>query len=173
MKRICPTVLTLALFAMAPPLAAQQENSANTLRFDPAAERAPAKIADLAWLQGYWVGEGLGGQTEELWMPPMSDRMYGTFTLAKEGELVFSEAMLLVEEEGSLALRVKHFSKDFVGWEEKDGFVSFPLVRLGENEAYFNGLTLRRDGDQLMIYLVLVSGGERSEMTFEMSRQSL
>ena len=35
-------------------------------------------------------------------MPPMSDRMHGTFTLAKEGELVFSEAMILVEADNSV-----------------------------------------------------------------------
>ena len=63
--------------------------------------------------------------------------MQGIFTLSREGELTFSEAMTLVEEEGSLVLKVKHFTPEFVGWEEKDGFVSFPLVGLGENEAYF------------------------------------
>lgn len=173
MKRIYLAILPLALLSMASGLAAQLENSANTLRLDPAAERKPAEIADLAWLQGYWVGEGLGGQTEELWMPPMADRMYGTFTLVREGEIVFTEAMLLIEEEGSLTLRVKHFDKEFVGWEEKDGFVSFPLVRAGENEAYFNGLTIRREGDDMKIYLVLVSGGERTEHAFQMTRRSL
>ncbi len=149
------------------------ENSPNALRLAPSASPGQAKIADLAWLAGYWTGDGLGGMCEELWMPPSADRMYGTFTLAQEGKIVFSEAMLMVEEEGSVVLRVKHFDPAFVGWEEKDGYVSFPLVRVGENEAYFNGLTFRRDGDQLAIYLVLESGGERTEDVFRLRRQSL
>ena len=173
MRRTGLVILTLILSSPSAELASQQENSANTLRLDPAAKPGAAKIADLAWLSGYWKGEGLGGETEELWMPPMSDRMYGTFTLVQEGEIVFTEAMLLIEQEGSLVLRVKHFDKEFVGWEEKDGFVSFPLVRLGENEAFFNGLTLRRAGDRLVIYLVLKSGGDRTEHTLRMSRNSL
>ena len=30
---------------------------------------AAATIADAAWLEGRWVGEGLGGQAEEVWSP--------------------------------------------------------------------------------------------------------
>ena len=173
MTRTGLMLLTLALVAISSGLDAQQESSANTLRLDSGAEPAEATIADLAWLTGYWTGPGLGGATEELWMPPMADRMNGVFTLVREGEVVFTEAMLLVESEGSVVLRVKHFDKEFVGWEEKDGFVSFPLVKLGENEAYFNGLTFRRDGDRLVIYLVLSSGGQRTEQAFDLTRKPL
>lgn len=30
----------------------------------------PAKIDAMAWLAGYWEGEGLGGKIEDIWMPP-------------------------------------------------------------------------------------------------------
>ena len=84
-----------------------------------------------------------------MWTHPRGDRMQGIFTLSNDGVLNFSEAMTLVERDGSLVLRVKHFTKDFVGWEEKADSVDFPLVKTGKNEAYFNGLTFKRDGDQL------------------------
>ena len=97
--------------------------------------------------------------------------MQGIFTLSKDGSLSFSEAMTLVEEEGSLILKVKHFTPEFVGWEEKEDYVSFPLVKLGENEAYFRGLTFRRKGaDELSIYIVLTSKGERTEHEIKLER---
>lgn len=154
-------------------IAAQSRNSEHTLRLDEAASSPAAEIEQMAWLAGYWRGEGLGGVSEEVWTRPSGDRMYGTFTLVREGKWVLSEAMLLVEEGGSLVLKVKHFTPDFVAWEEKDGYVSFPLVRLGETEAWFNGLTFRRSDESLAIYLVLVSQGEKTEHEFRLRRVPL
>ena len=36
----------------------------------------------------------------------------------------FYELMLLAEEEGSLVLKVKHFSADFTAWEDKEDYLS-------------------------------------------------
>lgn len=149
------------------------KNSENTLRLADGASSPKAQIEQLAWLSGYWTGVGLGGETEEMWTPPVGDRMHGLFTLRRDGEIVFSEAMILIEKEGSLVLRLKHFDSDFVGWEDKQGSVDFPLVQLGDREAYLSGLTLRRDGDRLLIYLVLSRGDERSEERFVMQRTEL
>ena len=150
---------------------AQTAISDNTLRLDEGAPRPAAGIADVGWLAGYWRGEGLGGSCEEIWSLPAGDRMQGIFTLSRDGALVFSEAMTLVEEEGSLVLKVKHFTPEFVGWEEKDGSVDFPLVRLGENQAWFRGLTFRRTGDDtLSIFIVLTSQGEKTEHELKMRR---
>jgi len=165
--------LALAQVSTAATETVKATESANTLQIDPATGPAAAEIESLSWLRGYWVGPGLGGECEELWMPPMSDRMHGTFTLVQEGKLVFSEAMILVEVDDTVELRVKHFDPEFVGWEEKDGYVTFPLVRLEENTAYFHGLTFRRSGDKLKIFLVLTQEGVRSEMSFDLSRVAL
>lgn len=164
--------LLLAGFSTGQPLAPKQ-SSANTLKLADGATSPKAKIGELAWLAGLWEGSGLGGVSREIWAPPQTDRMYGTFTLEKEGKLVFSEAMLLVEEAGSVVLKIKHFNPDFTGWEEKDGFVRFPLVRLGEHSAYFGGLTLRRQGESLTVYLVLTEGEERTEHVFSFERVPL
>ncbi len=167
-------ILTLALTPAAtaeePATAEAEPNAApaNTLRLGDA-EPGRGTIADVAWLSGAWAGEGLGGWAEEIWGQAVGDRMYGTFTLRKNDALVFSEHMVIVEEQGSLVLKVKHFTPEFSAWEEKDDFTAFKLVRLGENEAYFSGLTLRREGnDGLKIYLVLKQGEERTEHVFDM-----
>ena len=164
-------VATALMLAAAVPGAAQTPLSENTMKLAEGESAPRAEIADVGWMAGYWRGPGLGGDCEEIWSLPAGDRMQGIFTLSRDGALTFSEAMTLVEEEGSLVLKVKHFTPEFVGWEEKEDYVSFPLVKLGEDEAYFRGLTFRRTGaDELSIYIVLTSGGERTEHALKMRR---
>jgi hypothetical protein len=139
------------------PLTASQESKpANTMKLEPDSARPKAKIADLAWIQGRWVGEGLGGTVEEIWSPPIGDSMLGMFRLVKNGKVVFSEHCVLVESEGSLVLRVKHFDANFKAWEEKDVSVNFPLVKLTPTEANFDGLTIRKkDADTVLMYVAI------------------
>ncbi len=100
--------------------------------------------------------------------------MTGFFTLVRGGAHVLSETMVIVEENGSLALKLKHFRPDFVGWEEKDKYVTFRLVRLGEREAFFSGLTFRRTADDtLVIYLRQVAEGKTYEEAFTFKRAVL
>ncbi len=99
--------------------------------------------------------------------------MTGFFTLVSNATFSFSETMVIVEENGSLALKLKHFKPDFVGWEEKDKYVTFRLVRLGDREAFFSGLTFRRTGDTLAIYLRLTEEGKTWEESFTFQRGAL
>lgn len=175
------TMIALSLFLPVGPFAQADDspkapadpwvqNSQNTLKLVDGAKSPPAKIGEMAWLTGYWQGPGMGGHCEEAWGQPIGDRMLGWFSLRKEGGLVLSEAMTLVEHDGSLMLRVKHFDPEFVGWENRDGFMSFPLVKLGEQEAYFQGLTFRRTGSGLNIYLVVGGPEKKTEFEFKMTR---
>jgi len=113
---------------------------------------APVKatIADAAWLSGRWTGEGMGGRLDEGFADPVGGQMAGYFTLSRGGKPVFHEMILLIEHEGSLRLRVKHFGPDFIGWEEKDRFLDFPLVTLAPGELGFRGMVFRRDGPDRM-----------------------
>jgi hypothetical protein len=104
------------------------------------------------------VGEGLGGYSEETWSGPAGGAMVGTYRLLKEGKAVFYEFLLLTEENGSLILKLKHFSPELVAWEEKDKFVDFPLVAIEADgrTIHFDGLTFSRGADDtLTIYLLL------------------
>lgn len=144
----------------------------NTRRLSPGASGPSAALSDLSWLAGHWHGEGLGGKCDEVWLPASGGSMIGTFRLVKDGQLVFSEFLTIVEDSGSLVMKVKHFDPDGTGWEDKDEFVAFPLVELGDEEAYFNGLTLRRlDGDRLEIFLALKQkDGSVREEAFHLRR---
>ena len=74
------------------------------------------------------------------------------------------EFVLIIEEEGSLSVQLKHFNADLSGWEEKDKHISFPLVKLTAKAAYFEGLTYLRDGpDRLKVYVVAGQEGNVKE----------
>jgi hypothetical protein len=145
----------------------------NTLRAAEDVPSPPATLESVLWLLGHWKGPGLGGVSEEIWAEPAGGSIMGMYRLVQDGKPSFYEFILLSEENGSLVLKLKHFNPDLTGWEEKDGFVTFRLLKLAPNEAYFGGLTYRRvDDDTLMIFLALRDGdGNLREERFELARQ--
>lgn len=135
---------------------AQTRHTDNTVRLDEGKTGGPASIADISWLAGSWSGTGLGGFSEELWSRPSGGIMMGTYRLIKDGKPVFYEMMLLLETEGTILLRLKHFAPNFVGWEEKDKSVDFKFVKKDGNRMYFSGLTFeRKSKTELNIFLAL------------------
>ena len=113
-------------------------------------------LADLKWIAGSWTGEAMGGRFEETWNPVSADSMVGMFKFIKDGKVVFYEILTIVEQDESLLLRLKHFTPDLVGWEEKDKSIEFPLVSISEKEAKFNGLTFTRISDEEMHIAVVM-----------------
>lgn len=105
----------------------------------------PASLEQMDWLIGQWEGDGIGGAPAmESWLPPAGGTMVGTFVQESgEGAIMFSEILYLMEENGSLVLKLKHFNADLTSWEEKDEMLTFRLVAIEECAAYFNALTLR------------------------------
>jgi hypothetical protein len=133
----------------------------------PAPPSPPAKIESMAWLAGYWEGEGLGGRMEDIWMPPRDGVILGAFRLVQPQGKGFYELFAIEEDAGSLRFVVKHFHRNWVGWEEKDVAVKMPLVSISENAASFGGVGFRREGaDQLVVELVmrLKDGTTRTEV---------
>lgn len=124
------------------------------------AHSPPATITDISWIQGNWQGKALGGQTEEIWSAPSAGSMMGMFKLISEGEISFYELLTIVESNGSLLLRIKHFDKDMNGWEEKDSSIEFPLVDTKKNAAYFDGLTFKKISNSQMNVYVNIEGEE-------------
>lgn len=150
---------------------AQEKNTEHTMKLGAGQKSAPATIADMAWFAGRWTGEGMGGQNEEHWGPPSAGMMLGTFRHSKEGRTVFLEFMSLVEKEGSLVLRIKHFTPDFIGWEEKDKMIEFPFVTKKDGAMYFSGLTFVPKGkDEVTIYLAMKQKEQVKEEVFRLKR---
>lgn len=156
------SLATLCLCALPASLSAQETRQA-----EPDAEPAKATLADMDWLVRQWVGDGIGGAPAmESWLPPTGQTMVGTFVQeTDEGGIMFTEHLYLMEEEGSLVLRLKHFNADLTGWEERDGMLTFRLVAMEPCAAYFSGLTLRcadseKPGEGLVAAVRMQSGGE-------------
>ncbi|GMN02400.1 DUF6265 family protein [Erythrobacter sp. MTPC3] len=133
----------------ASPSAAQGERYETRIGED-GGESPPATLDQMDWLTGQWSGEGINGAPAmESWLPPAGGVMVGTFVQeTPDGSIMFTEHMYLMEEAGSLVLRLKHFNADLTGWEEKDGMLSFRLVAIEPCAAYFHALTLRCDDPQ-------------------------
>jgi hypothetical protein len=150
------------------PALGQSKQTANTLKLDHEGNRPRARVTDLAWLQGHWIGEGLGGTTEEIWSPPLGNSMMGMFRLVKDGKVVFSELLFIVEDQDSLNLKLKHFDADFKGWEEKDVSRKFGLVKREGNTAFFDGMTIRKRDDGTLQAFVAIrrKSGEIIEEEF-------
>ncbi len=138
------TILVLLAFGFGNNADAQSLKTEHTYKLDDIDSRPAANLEDVAWLVGSWTGEAFGNTFEEVWNPASAGSMVGMWKLMNQDEVVFYELMLLVEEEGSLSLKVKHFSEDFTAWEVKEDFVRFPLVKLEENAVHFSGLSFNR-----------------------------
>lgn len=154
---LCTTVLCIALtlpVSGTEPVVATTQPLGHTLAYVEGTPRPKAAIRAMAWLAGHWRGPALGGISEEFWSDPAGGAMMGMFRSVKDGTVVFYELLTIVEDAGSLVLKLKHFHPDLKGWEEKDEMREFPLVKLGDREIFFDGMTFRRDGKNSMTIFV-------------------
>ncbi|MDJ0751527.1 MAG: DUF6265 family protein [Woeseiaceae bacterium] len=139
--KVLAAALVVALFGTA---SAQTAVTEHTVRLDDAERRPPATLEDVSWLVGAWKGEAFGGTFEEVWNPPSKGSMIGFFKFMGDDAVGFYELLLLVEEEGSLSLKVKHFNPDFSAWEEKEEHVDFRFVSASEDVIHFSGISFYR-----------------------------
>ena len=150
---------------------AETPSTEHTFRLEDGEQRPSASLEDVAWLAGSWTGSAFGEQFEEVWNPPSAGSMVGLFKLYDGDEVSFYEILLIIEEEDSLALRVKHFTADFVAWEEKPDYISFPLVRVDPDAVHFSGLSFYRTGaDSIDGYIVMRSASGVREEKLEYQR---
>jgi len=122
--------------------------------------RAKASLDDLAWLAGEWTGEGFGLVLHENYSAPVGGQMAAHFYGAKDGKPQFYEFETIAQDGDSLVFRVKHFNPDMTGWEEKDKFISFPLIAVEKDVWRFDGLTIRRTGPDTAEHVVTVKHGD-------------
>ena len=93
-------------------------------------------LTKLSWLAGNWKGTGLGGNCDELWMPSGDSSMQGIFRFYEKGKLQFTEYMHIIQEnDGTLAVKLKHFSADLSPWENKDDWTIFKLIKARKDEV--------------------------------------
>lgn len=170
LTRIAAAIAALALLAPLPGALSAQETRVGEAGF----QSPPATIAAADWLTGQWSGAGIGGaEAHESWLAPSAGTMVGTFVQENaDRTIMFTEHMYLMEHEGSLVVRLKHFNPDLTGWEEKDGMVTFRLLSAEPCALYFSALTYRCEGEGGMVVAVRMKSDqpEPEELVFRFRR---
>ena len=173
MKTIRLIVLFLITIALSIKSHSQVKHTENTLKLVLAKNQQKTTIESLKWLAGSWSGVGFGAQCEEVWNLPKANAMMGMFQMFKDGKILIYEFIQIVEENGSLVLKLKHFNADFSGWEEKDNTVDFPLIRIEGTTAWFDGLTYQRQGNELKSWVAIKQKDDtlkEGEFTFKVKK---
>jgi len=153
MKRLVGITLLLCLVQATH---AQSQRTEHTYTLDDPASRPAATLDDVSWLVGNWSGDAFGSKFEQHWNPPSAGSMIGFFKLLDGDEVSFYELLLLVEEESSLSLKVKHFNPDFTAWEDKEDYVNFRYIMSDDDAVHFSGISFYRiDDDTMHAYLAM------------------
>lgn len=125
---------------------------------------APATLADAAWLEGHWVGEMPNAAVESIIYAKKAGQMPGFVRALQGGSIMFYEIMVFGEVSNSLYQRVKHFSADLAGMEDRDAYVERPLVAKDETSLFFDGSTFTRTGpDSFTVYHLYREGDKEIE----------
>ena len=124
----------------------------------------PATLADVAWLEGRWIGEMPEGPVEHVILGPRFGHLPGFVRAVNRQGVIFYEIWVLAEARGSLTVRVKHFSPELAGWEAQEAYIDRPLVDRDASNLFFDGATYSRTGpDTFTVYFLNRSGGEERD----------
>ncbi len=163
--------ILLALMLMIPFISLGQTNYNQTVAYDSIKGSPKATLEEIAWIQGHWRGTAFGGSTEEIWSPPLHGSMMGVFKASTSEGISFYEIMTIIETDGTLLFRLKHFDENLKGWEKKDETVDFKLVKLEKGKAYFDDFTFEYiSDDEINVYVVVDNNGKESEIKFNYVR---
>lgn len=123
-----------------------------------------ATIADMAWIEGHWIGEMPDGPVEHVVLSPRFGHLPGFVRALGDRAPVFYEISVFAEQGDSLTVRVKHFTPELAGWEAQSEYVARPLVNRDATNFYFDGITFSRTGpDSFTVYFLNRSEGKERE----------
>ena len=140
------------------------------------AQGGPVKLEELAWLEGRWGGDALGGHCEEIWSAPSGGSMMGMFRLVTDDKASVYEFLMLEETAKGVTLRFKHYSPGFEPWEKEAPLV-LELVRVGaaswtfespvEGQSPSRMIYTRPDKDQMIVTVETVREGRPEPESFD------
>ena len=125
----------------------------------PAQPPARATVADLAWIVGEWRGERDGSVAGEAYATPVAGQITGLFYEARADKLTLVELSQIVERDGGVVFRYRHFNPDFTGWEDRDGKASeHVLLAIEGKRLFFDGMTLDHSRPDALDFHIRVKG---------------
>ncbi|TWR31325.1 hypothetical protein FPZ43_02285 [Mucilaginibacter pallidiroseus] len=101
------------------------------------AQNKQKSVTSLAFMAGDWRLKHKWGDMQELWSAPYGDNVMGTFRCVKDGKVVFYEFMVVEQGPDVPVLKLRHFNKGSIGWEEKTKPLSMPAIDVSNNQAVF------------------------------------
>ncbi|WP_297732496.1 DUF6265 family protein [uncultured Maricaulis sp.] len=132
-------------------------------------------LEQLAWMEGCWQADGFAGEMSECWMRTQSGELVGAFQYSAQGALQFTEMLMIgTNSEGEFGYHVKHFNRDFSGWETQNEQLTFDFRQISEARIEFGGLVLEFEGPDAFtarLDMRQQDGSLRTEV-FEFSRVS-
>lgn len=134
-------------------------------------EKPSISLETCQWLVGYWVGDGFGGTSEEIWSPVSEDgSMMCMYRHTKDGVVSFYEFVSLTPD----GMKIKHFAPDMKGWEEKEQYITFPLLSVTPDRLTFEGMEMVRKSDNEMeVTLQLKRQDHEEKEVFHYTRRAL
>lgn len=141
MNRLRNALLFGSLMLVAATEANAQEMPAGCPATPPDARAAAgdATLADFAWLEGTWRGEGPGGATAEAhYRAPEAHVLPSFFWLRTEDAVVVLETVTLVEGDEGIALYVRHFTPELEPLEAERALTLRLVAREGERFVFAN-----------------------------------
>lgn len=115
------------------------------------AQTAPAKagtLADVALLEGHWLGAFNGGPIEASWTAPSGNNIVGYIRMMKDNKITLYELFAFEQTERGPVAMVKHFKPGLIGVEEKDKSDRYTFVSAEKDHALFE----KEDGSIRIIY---------------------
>lgn len=99
-----------------------------------------AKVTELAFMAGTWTQHHKWGNMEEYWSEPMGDNMVSSFRNVKDGKVTFYEFVVIEQTDNIPVMKMRHFNRGSIAWEEKNRPYLLPLVKLEKDFAGFESL---------------------------------
>lgn len=135
--------------------------------------RATATLADMAWIVGTWRSVREGGVASETYSPADGGQITGHFYETRDGKVSLMELMQIVERDGGLVYRLRHFNRDLAGWEDATRKPDeFPLLAIEGKRMFFDGITLDHSRPGKLDFWVRVTGkdGTAREIVYRYDR---
>jgi Domain of unknown function (DUF6265) len=132
-------------------------------------------LEQLTWMEGCWRADGFDGEMSECWMRAQSGELVGAFQYSAQGALQFTEMLMIgTNAEGEFGYQVKHFNRDFTGWETQTEQITFHFEQISEIRIEFRGLVLEFGGPDAFTARLDMrqSDGSLTTEVFEFSRVS-
>ena len=128
----------LACLTLAAPALAQAPATAPAIGTAPA---ATAKIDQVAFIAGQWVGTLGDRHIEQHWMKPQGTSMVAVYRNLQGSEPKLYELLAIEQEGDGLVLRIKHFAPGagLAGRQAQGESINHKLVKVDRQSAVFEG----------------------------------